>query len=91
MSSIIRESLNQVIELQSERSIILTGFFLEQCEINELSSSLLPDEPKVGAVGRYKGVPVFDRSALSGRASGVSREGELNGVRYSFVQMDSVN
>lgn len=75
------DDLNAVCELQVHESFILTGFYLTDRDLVEIAGELEPDEPHVGATGRFRRVPVFlvTDETSDDRAS-------LKRVSYSFVR-----
>ena len=82
----VKCELDRVCELQSEGSFVLTGFYLSQADMDALADSLTPDVPDVGALGRYRRVPVFLYSPQG--AKGLLSYGR---VHYTMVRMDVVD
>ncbi len=53
------DDLEWVRQAQVDEGFLLTGVYLVKSDMNTVLPILMPDEPSVGACGRYKGVPVF--------------------------------
>ena len=47
--------LNEIVDLEPRDSFMLAGFHISGDEIASIESLLTPDDPDVGAVGRYDG------------------------------------
>lgn len=89
----LREIIEEIYALQPDRSIILTGFYLTSEQEQLLRSDLEPDDPHVGAIGRYYGIPVFlshEFQQDADRTSTVKTETH-RGIGFGYVQMDIVN
>ena len=84
-------TLRQIIGLERERAIILTGFYLVDDEIDLLRPLLQSDRLEVGAVGRYMNIPVFSGSQSTRTPGTTGGQDALDGVRFTFVQMDVVD
>jgi len=86
-------TFDDLAEMQRPRSFILTGVCLRPKEISLIKEDLTPDEPNVGAQGRFEGLPVFDLEVL--RSGAIDFEvlvfDKYNGISYSYVQMDCVD
>ncbi len=86
------DTVERILALQPEESFILAGIFLAADEIVAIRTHLEPDELGIGAVGRYRNVPVFreeDFSSMTGARS--LSVGELSGIRYAYVRVGVVN
>jgi hypothetical protein len=88
-----RETIASILAMQADRSIILTGFDLTPDQLRAARPELQPDDPPVGAIGRYRNVPVFGPEAEPppGGRSDVVLTGSHRGIRFRYVQMDVVN
>jgi hypothetical protein len=87
------QALEAVFELQTTRSLILVGLHLTPEEVSVLRFHLEGSDPPLGAVGRYKNVPVYLTSAPPEELTtdGIVRTEIHGGILYSFVQMLVVN
>ncbi len=87
------ESIESILGMQTDRSIVLTGFYLAPDQLLVVRPDLEPDDPQVGAVGRYRNVPVFRSDA--GRAPGGRQDMVMTashrGIAFTYVQLDVVN
>lgn len=86
---LLRDQIQAIGELQTEEQFILAGIFLKPAAIELLGLELTPDDPPIGAIGRYLGVPIFQLSQFP--YSVKLRSGELNGIPYQFIEMDHVD
>jgi hypothetical protein len=86
----LKKKIDAIIELQPEKAFILTGFYLKPDDINALNPELESDIPPTGAVGRYRGIPVFQISGAAADTDGLMYRTTFD-IRYSFVKMDVVN
>ena len=79
--------------MQTDRSVILTGLYLTPDQLRLVRADLGPDDPQVGAIGRYQNVPVFlsDPGRLPGPRKDISPTESYRGIFFSYVQMDVVN
>lgn len=54
------QKMDEILKMQGE-GIAILAFHIDQDELAEIASALDPDEPSTGALGRYKGLPVYLR------------------------------
>jgi hypothetical protein len=92
-SSGLHERIESIIGLQIDRSIILTGLYLTSDQLRLVRVDLEPDDPQVGAIGRYLKVPVFllDTGRAAGARGDVSQTETYRGILFSYVRPDHVN
>jgi hypothetical protein len=88
-----REAIESILGMQMDRSIILTGLYLTPEQLRIVRPDLEPDDPQVGAIGRYQSVPVFrsEASRSSGGRQDIATTGSHRGICFSYVLMDVVN
>lgn len=89
----LRDLIESLLHSQTERMRIVIGLYLTFEQLQVIERDLEPDDPPVGAVGRYEGVPVFLTDALT-RPLGLmehSRFDSYDGLPFAYVQMDIVN
>ena len=82
----ITDRLTRICDFQGDRGFILTGFYLEPHELVLIRGALTRDDPDVGAEGRFKGVPVFEK--LDKLEEDFASEGSID---YTFVKMGVVD
>jgi hypothetical protein len=88
----VLNTIETIIDLQVEESFILTGMCLPPREIAVLEQQLEPDDPDTGAIGRYKGIPIFREADFQGMQERLpASTRQLDTVKYSFVRMGVVN
>lgn len=86
----ISVELSKICDCQGEEGFILTGFYLELDDLAGILDSLTVDDPDVGAVGRYLGVPVFPKEKTpdeEGIALTKMKWATKASIVYTFVQM----
>ncbi len=88
-----RETIESIFGMQIDQSIILTGVDLTPEQLRVVRPDLEPDDPQVGAIGRYQSVPVFrsEASRSPGGRQDIATTGSHRGICFSYVQMDVVN
>ena len=91
MTELLMNDLNLVCDLQVEKCFILTGFYLDVADLDSIRDVLTPDDPNVGAEGRFEGVPVFKRVDFDRGHNEVVKRDTLGAVQYTFVKMGVVN
>ena len=81
--------LEEIGELQADNLFLLVGIYLPEEYLALLRDSLEPDEPKVGAVGRFQRTPIYsDRTPLN-LSGGVLQETH-QGINYTYGKMDHI-
>jgi hypothetical protein len=88
-----RETIESILTMQIDRSIILTGLYLTPEQLRVVRPDLEPDDLLVGAIGRSRSVPVFPSGAdrSPGGRQDIATTRSHGGIRFSYVQMDVVN
>lgn len=89
----LRETIASILNMQVNRSMILTGLHLTPDQLQLVQANLEPDDPQVGAIGRYQNVPVFllDTGQPSIHWLETSRTESHRGIFFSYVQLNVVN
>jgi hypothetical protein len=92
-SNNILTELDQIHENQSEESYALVAYHLEGERIEEVKTLLESDTPIVGAVGRYRGIPVFAEKTLPPNLSHLKAETTIgkNGIGFSYLRLVIMN
>jgi hypothetical protein len=88
----LREAIESVVGMQTERSIVLTGLYLSSDHLRLVQADLEPDNPEVGAIGRYQNVPVFlDAGQPPRDQQDIAPIESHHGIVFRYVQLDVVN
>lgn len=86
-----KDQLLQIIDeignMQERDAFFLTGFYLSSENIRLIESEFTPDDPDVGAQGRFDGVPVFRLEEMD-KNDPISAH---KGIFFRFAKMDVVN
>ncbi len=83
--------LNTINQFQREYMFFLTGYYLIDDELQILRPHLTPDNPDIGAEGRFDDVPVFKKLDFISRLTETNWGANYKGILYSFVKMGVVD
>jgi hypothetical protein len=76
------------VGLTKVTTFLLTGFYLEESDVDAIESLLEPPDPELaspGELGRYRGVPVYPRWYAAEEE--VRPDGRYGGVLFGYVEM----
>jgi len=86
-----RDQLLQIIDeigkMQERYAFFLTGFYLSSATIELIENQFTPDDPDVGALGRFDGVPIFRLEDMDENDPITKHKG----IFFRFTKMDVVN
>lgn len=84
----IVEAMDRICSQQRSQLYIVLVFYLDPVLIAVIAEHLEPDEPPVGAVGRYRSVPVFPNDPT--HDAHLIRRSE-GAVEYTFMELLSAD
>jgi hypothetical protein len=81
----IYQELEKLCREQYDSEYIITGFYLTTDQYNFIASSLEPDDPPIGARGRFLGVPVYKIGDRRISKNSVRKIGTVNNIKYTYI------